>query len=269
MYKLLLVYNDREGNCNVPHGHKEYGKNRLGVWLDTQRISKKKGTLYVERINRLEKIGVVWNVLSKQWDDMYTVLVKYKEREGNCNVPHRHKGDGGNLGLWLNRQRIKKKNGTLDAECIHRLEKIGVVWDVLSKQWDDMYTLLVKYKEREGNCNVPKGHEEDGENLGNWLRKQRANKKKGTLVDAECIRRLEKTGVVWDVFSQQWDDMYTLLVEYKAREGNCNVPRGHEEDGESLGRWFNTQRIQMKTGKLVDVERIRRLEELGIIWKLR
>lgn len=50
-----------------------------------------------------------------------------------------------------------------------QLEEIGIVWDMHSQHWDDTFTLLLQYKDREGNCNIRQNHKEDDENLGKWL----------------------------------------------------------------------------------------------------
>jgi hypothetical protein len=266
MYKLLLMYKKKEGNCNVPQNHKEDGEN-LGQWLDRQRYNKKKGRLDTKKEQQLNAIGVTWDVLSQKWEDNFNLLLQYKVREGDCNVPAIHKEDGENLGQWLNNQRTYKKNGKLDTEKEKRLEEIGVTWDVLSQQWEDNFTLLLQYKEREGDCNVPGRHKEDGENLGIWLKKQRQNKKKGRL-HTEKEQQLNAIGVVLDPYSIRWETMFTLLEQYKEREGDCNVPAIHKEDGENLGYWLSQRRYNKKKGKL-DKERIRRLEEIGAVWSMR
>jgi len=144
-----------------------------------------------------------------------------------------------------------------------------VVWKVNSTQkWEDMCLFLMKYKEREGHCNVPRTHKEDGETLGIWLKTQRLFKRKGMLKNEEHIRTLEDLGVIWDPYYQRWQVMYALLSQYNENEGHCRVPPGHIEDGENLGTWLNNQRIGKTTGKLND-ERQRQLEELGVEWKLR
>ena len=50
--------------------------------------------------------------------------------------------------------------------------------------------------DREGDCNVPRSHEEKGENLGEWLHSQRQAKRKGNL-NTDLIKRLDEIGVVW------------------------------------------------------------------------
>ena len=71
--------------------------------------------------------------------------------------------------MWLSTQRTCKKAGELDMIRKKQLEEVGVVWDVISGQWEKMFALLNDFKKREGHCNVPYSHKEDGENLGWWL----------------------------------------------------------------------------------------------------
>jgi len=260
MHALLLRYKEREGDCNVPFVHQEGGE-QLGMWLNTQRHNKKNGDLDTDRIEQLESAGIVWDVLGRQWEGMHALLCAYQKRTGNCNVPLAHREDGKNLGSWLTKQRRDKKTGALGAKKEDALEALGVVWNPTAQQWNSTYELLVQFKEREGHCNVPQGHRE---NLGMWLVNQRTNKRTGKL-DAGLEKALADLGVVWDLTAQQWSGMYTLLVRYKERNGDCNVPRGHREEGKNLGNWANTQRTSEKNGKL-SKERIQRLEDLGFLW---
>ena len=262
-FDLLMVYRDREGNCMVPRNHKEDGEN-LGTWLSTQRAYKKAGVLDMIRKKQLEEVGVVWDVLADQWEKMFALLNDFKKREGHCNVPRSHKEDGENLGMWLRTQRKAKKAGKLDQIRKKQLEEVGVVWDVSSDRWEKMFALLNEFKKREGHCNVPDSHKEDGENLGVWLSTQRKAKKAGKL-DMIRKKQLEEVGVVWDMYSHRWEKMFALLNNFKKREGHCNVPRSHKEDGENLGLWLSRQRKAKKAGKL-DTIRKKQLEEVGVVW---
>ena len=196
---------------------------------------------------------------------MFILLVKYKEREGHCLIPKRHQEYREALGKWLSRQRTGKRKATLTDEYQRRLEELGVVWGPSSHQWERMFTLLVKYKERKGHCRVPKRHQEDGEALGEWLSTSCKAKRKATLSD-EYQRQLEELGVVWDPYSHQWERIFTLLVQYKEREGHFHVPFRHKEDGEALGMWLHRQRTTKKKPKM-EPKRLCRLEDLGVVWK--
>merc|ERR1712238_391370 len=132
------------------------------------------------------------------WENYFNLLVEYKEREGHCNVSRSHKEDGENLGQWLSDQRKLQKKEKLDPEKEKQMEMIGVVWDVLNQQWENSFNLLVNCKKREGHCNVPNKHKQNGETLGEWLSTQRKLQNKENL-DPEKQKWLEDLGVVWDV----------------------------------------------------------------------
>ena len=128
------------------------------------------------------------------------------------------------------------------------------------------FGLLLAFRDREGHCDVPDRHEEQGVKLGNWLSYQRAARKKGTLGDGRR-RRLEEVGVTWDQIEAQWEENFALLVEYRDREGDCDVPAKHEERGAKLGSWLSNQRTARRKG-VMDAEKEGRLKELGVRWRI-
>src|SRR5262249_41798648 len=138
-------------------------------------LSALKSNICAEIINT---IGVIW-------DEWYGCLPLCKSREGHCDVPHAHKENGFNLGYWVNKQRREKED--LSEERRQRLDKLGFVWDAHQARWEENFLHLKAYKEREGNCEVPRDHIESGVKLGRWLIKQRS--KRNTLSD-DCRRRL-------------------------------------------------------------------------------
>ena len=154
-----------------------------------------KGKLDIDKQMQLEMIGVVWDFLNQQWENYFNLCVKYQNREGRCNVPAKYEEDGKKFGMWLSTQRGLMNKERLDPEKQKLLEDVVVVWDVLSYQWENKIKFLVNYKSREGDCNVPVSHKEDGENLGHWLAKQRVLMMKGKLDTVKQIR-LEDIGVV-------------------------------------------------------------------------
>ena len=85
------------------------------------------------------------------WQERFNELVLYKEKNGNCNVPRSQ----GALGRWVNKQRTKYKKGKLSRECTSQLEGEGFNWSK-EKPWKERFDELVAYKERNGNCNVPR-----------------------------------------------------------------------------------------------------------------
>jgi predicted helicase len=127
MFRELLAYKERFGNCDVPQRWRE--NRALGIWCGRQRIERSRGGLSQERISRLEEIGFVWNLLSAAWNKMYGELCAYKERFGNCNVPAVWQ-DNPSLGTWCSNQRQDYRKGKLSSERIARLEEIGFEWKI-------------------------------------------------------------------------------------------------------------------------------------------
>jgi hypothetical protein len=92
-------------------------------------------------------------------------------------------------------------NPRLTEERRRRLEAIGFEWKVKNKmkryydrQWDAMFEKLLKFKEEQGNCLVPKRYPPDIK-LGTWVHTQRiqyrkylagtSSSKEGQFEDAE------------------------------------------------------------------------------------
>ncbi len=101
------------------------------------------------------------------------------------------------LGKWLSHQRTGKKNGTLSAERITRLEALGVIWDPFAAAFDANCAALQAIKDAGGDVNVSKEDPDPARKaLGTWLHTHRTAKKKGTM-SAERISRLTALGVWW------------------------------------------------------------------------
>jgi hypothetical protein len=276
-YLLVKQFKEREGHCDVPQLHKEDGAN-LGVWVSHQRQLKKKETLDPDRQKILSEFGFEWVLREKRanvpWEEIFSLLKQFKMREGHCNVPQSHTEDGANLGAWVNHQRRLKKTGALDPEKKKRLEEIDIEWVLRERRanvpWEEIFSLLKQFKMREGHCNVPQLHTEDGANLGHWVNNQRQLKKKETL-DPEKKKRLEEIDIEWVLVERRasvsWEDIVSLLKQFKMREGHCNVPLSHKEDGSNLGAWVSTQRHLKKKEKL-DPDRQKILEAIGFEWVL-
>ena len=73
----------------------------------------------------------------------------------------------------------------------------------------------------------------------------------------------------WDPYLDQWERSFALLEQFKEREGHCNVPDSHDEDGVKLGRWLGNLRQAKKGNRSnsnLSVERVERLDKVGIDW---
>ncbi len=121
----LVAYKERYGDCNVPQQWSENTK--LGTWVANQRSTKKSGQLSRDRVQRFEEIGFDWEPFDAFWKERFKELVAYKERCGDCNVPHRW-SENTKLGTWVANQRSAKKSGRPSRDRVRRLEQIGFIW---------------------------------------------------------------------------------------------------------------------------------------------
>jgi superfamily II DNA or RNA helicase len=253
-FAALNRFIEREGHCFVPKRYVEDGY-RLGLWLNTQRVTKE--LLPEDRVKKLDSINIVWDVLGEKWEDGFRSLLNFRNREGSCDVQQKHIESGFNLGQWVAAQRKRKSQGKLLEQRVVRLNEIDFIWDLFEMQWDKNYLLLINFKEREGNCRVPKRHVEDGIRLGQWVLDQRKNKDELTLVRKG---KLNNIGFIWDVNSDDWERGYEALVMFLRRSKHFRVPIQHIENGHNLGQWAHYQRINKNN---LPEDRIIRLVKLG------
>ena len=151
MYALAKVYYETYGNLEIPvsfktFNGKDYDKNgyALGMWIVTQRQSKKKGTLSREREEMLLQIGMRFDNKNLSWEEWYALAKVYYETYGNLEIPQRFKTFNGKdydengvaLGIWINTQRLSKKKGTLSSEREILLNNIGMIWDTRKNKSD-------------------------------------------------------------------------------------------------------------------------------------
>ena len=198
------------------------------------------------------------------WVYMYFLLMVYQQREGHTDVPFRHIEQGWHLGGWLSDQRHLYQRGILEPSRQRRLEAAGVAWNLHDRHWDTMVQLLVDFSNRHGHANVPQHYRtEQGHKLGTWLNTQRAAYRHGKMA-RERQALLEDLGVAWNQQHAKWNHMYTLLKQFRVREGHARVSLHHIEQGEKLGTWLASQRKFLKAGSLRE-DRQQRLADVGVI----
>src|SRR5262249_12103447 len=232
-YGRLKVYKEREGNCHVPDKYQQNGF-RLGQWVGIQRRSK--DMMSGERRERLDELGFVWDAREANWEEGFDYLKIYMNRNGHCRVPINYNKNAFGLGHWVDRQRQTKE--TMPAERRRQLDELGFVWNPLEADWEEGFSYLKLYREREGNCRTPHNHKENEFRLGQWMDMQRLNKDK---MSAERRQRLDDLGFVWNRLEADWEEGFSYLKIYKGRAGHCRVPQRHRENGFRLGQWVTVQ----------------------------
>jgi hypothetical protein len=188
-FDRLEKYRSEHGDCNVPS---TYPDKWLGHKVTATRQRYKQGTLSPEVIERLNKMGFVWNTYEETWEKFFELLEKYREKHGDYNVPSTYPD------LWLvqkvSNTRQRYKQGTLLPEVIARLNQMGFVWNTYEESWNVFFELLEKYRAEHGDCNVPLSYPDKW--LATKVSKTRKSYKKGVL-PPEVINRLNSMGFVW------------------------------------------------------------------------
>src|SRR5258707_2543503 len=103
-----------------------------------------------DRLQRLEALhGWSWDALSDRWEEGFSHLKWFSEREGHCRVTGDYKTEGGyRLGRWVGTQRTNKD--TVDADRRQRLEALpGWSWNVLHDWWEEGLFNLKRVSDRE------------------------------------------------------------------------------------------------------------------------
>lgn len=214
----------------------------LHSWVNDQRVKHTKGILPAHRAALLEQIGIVWQVRQRQWDEMYALAREYFADNGHLMVPRgcpEHK----RLATWVANQRKDRRAGrpTLTPQCIALLDQLNMVWEPYKTKWEHWYRIASLYYKKHGhlleNTSTP---------LGCWLSTQRTAKVENTI-SAQRQQRLEQIGMVWDVLTAQWEQMYEAAKTYYAIHEQLNVPAHYiTPDGLPLGSWISKQRRDHK-----------------------
>ena len=277
------IYYAEHKNLNVPLRYKTPGGLSLGEWIQTQRSIRKGrekyGALTPQQIERLDRIGMVWETRSETaWAKGLEAARRYYKRYGDLQVPPGYQDETGfALGNWLKNTRARQRSGALTREQSAELEALGVIWNSVDAKWERCYAEAADYYEQHGDLAFPKKYvTESGVRLGAWVENQRAYYLKGELSD-DKIRRLEAIGMLWEGRNdRQWLKAYEAAARYFQQYGDLNIPYQYvSPEGIRLGYWVVRQRAAYKgrfsiekkaNRKPLSYERKRLLDAIGMNW---
>ena len=91
------------------------------------------------------------NSLITKWDEMFGMLLAFKDKFGHCNVPLNY-NDNYDLGKWVHLIRKRRANNTLDYFKISQLEKNGFNWTLSGEErtLQHQYVNLAKVRSEHG-----------------------------------------------------------------------------------------------------------------------
>ncbi|MBV1940882.1 Helicase associated domain protein [Streptomyces sp. BV286] len=280
------------------------GSHPLGVWVADQRRYYTAGTLEASRVAGLERLGMVWSVHASAWDAGLEVARSYAAVHGHCLPPVGAvwgSGDSGGagamaIGVWAKNQRAAARKtaenaarraagetgipyaGELSESRQEALAEIDPGWCPVAWEvgWQRCYRLALAHVKADGA--LPAGAGElvvQGEDLGAWIRAQRAGWEKLMPAQQYLLETLgieppaegETVGPVRRSQEERWNTNVAAARQFHAREGHLRPARKHLEvvDGEpvKLGAWLDNTR---KRAAKLSAERRAQLAGLGLQW---
>lgn len=266
-YQIAKQYYEEHGNLTSSYDYKTDNSYyvegfNLYDWLVRQRVKLNNGTLSKKRIDKLNEIGMIWNLNDKNWNEMYKYLklILIDEKSVDLNTLKKIK-------RWLSTQKHLYVTGELDSDRTNKLFQLGINLEILEKKtWNDSYEYAKKYYEKYGNISISTSYIcEDGYRLGQWINNVKNAYRSGKL-EQEKIELLEKLDIVWDRNPSEWDIYFDKAKNYYKEYGDLNIEKSYvTEDGYKLGQWLYRQKLNRNSNFLSN-EKINRLESIGIEW---
>ncbi|MCJ0875273.1 DEAD/DEAH box helicase [Streptomyces sp. AP-93] len=210
----------------------------------------------------------VFNTERQDWRRGIEAAFRYREREGDLDVPYGHAEGPYPLGRWLSDQRRAFRAGTMTGEHAGELEELGIVWDTADQAFAENLAAARAYYELHGTLAAPRHGVALDRPVGQWLTNVR--RPGGLGKDpGRARRRAEALAAIdedWNPGERGWTVDWQRHLAYLAQllaDGarlSAIVP-GVTRHGEDIGRWLATQRRDFS--QLTDQQR-ERLLELGV-----
>ena len=255
---------DNNGNPYIPE-KLDYEGEHLGIWAQNQRVMYKVGKLSVERYEKLQSVGFIFDPAENEWNRHYEQYKRYiKTSNGNPYIPTKMDYEGEHLGKWAQTQRRMYKAGKLSAERYEKLQSVGFIFDLAENEWNRRYEQYKRYiKTNNGDSYIPNNMDYEGEHLGKWVKTQRGMYKAGKL-SVEHYEKLQSVGFIFDSVENEWNRRYEQYKRYiKTNNGDPYISKRMNYEGEHLGEWVKTQRTMYKSGK-ISQERYEKLKKIGM-----
>ncbi|MGW1134237.1 Helicase associated domain protein [Streptomyces griseoluteus] len=312
-----VIYNRLHGDLKVPFTYRVPGGEDqavqgegwpaslanfpLGQWIADNRRFYARGDMDEDRIEQLEKLGMVWSHFDVAWEEGLAAARGWAAEAGHLLAPLDATYQGYRVGIWLKNQRaaarkaaeiaqrraeglpVESSAGALSDGRREQLEDIDPAWcPAWPVEWQRCFHLVRLHLEAGRPLPTSPGDVvHQGEDLGRWVRSVRLGWDNLTTVQqwmCEHILRIEPASEDEKPSprrrqADKWALNYQAARQFYEREGHLRVPRQHVErivvgeDQEKrelrLGAWISNQRSRAAT---LTPERIEQLSTIGMRW---
>ncbi|MFB6563912.1 Helicase associated domain protein [Streptomyces sp. NPDC056400] len=212
----------------------------------------------------------VINTERQDWRRGAEAALRYRQREGDLEVPYEHVEAVGAfpLGRWLSDQRRAYRAGTMTGERAAELEELGIVWDTADAGFETNLGAARAYHDLHGTLAAPRGATALDLAVGQWLTNVRRPGGLGKDPDRAQRRAAALTAIdpSWNPgvlgWTVDWQRHYAYLTQLLAEGARLTaIVPGVTRHGEDVGRWLASQR---RNWDRLNEEQQRRLGELGV-----
>ncbi|MEU6950274.1 Helicase associated domain protein [Streptomyces sp. NPDC046316] len=303
--EAAVIYTRAHGDLRVPFTYRVPGGEEaegvgwpaslagfpLGQWTADNRRSYARGRLDADRIEQLEKLGMIWSHFDVAWDEGLSAARGWAAEHGHLLAPLDAAHQGYKVGIWLKNARAAARRavkleqrqaeglpveswaGALSPERREQLEDIDPSWcPTWPVEWQRAFHLTRLHLEEIGGelPTEPGVIIHHGEDLGRWVRSVRLGFDKLTTVQQwMCEHILGITPADEDEKpkprtsqAQKWALHLTAAQQYYQREGHLRVSRKHIETitisgdgGEGGGQ--EQREVRLKLGAWINNQRTR------------
>jgi hypothetical protein len=273
----------------------------LGQWTADARRLYARGDMDEDRIEQLEKLGMIWSHYDFAWEEGLSAARGWAAEHGHLLAPVDATFQGAAVGIWLKNARAAARKaaeierrraeglptgltaGALSDTRREQLEDIDASWcPSWPVSWQRCFHLVRMHLDT-GGAALPTAAGavlRQGEDLGQWVQSVRHGWDQLTGVQQwMCEQVLGITPAAEDEKPQprtsqaeKWAMHLAAATQFFEREGHLNVPRKHvetvlSEDGRTdqyrLGAWINNQRSRAAG---LPPERVEQLSKIGMRW---
>ncbi|WP_078853029.1 DEAD/DEAH box helicase [Streptomyces sp. NRRL S-1824] len=167
------------------------------------------------------------------------------------------------LGQWIADARRFYARGDMDQERAAQLEKLGMIWSHYDVAWDEGLTAARAWAAEHGHLLAPLDATHQGAKVGIWLKNQRAAARRGAEIEqrraeglpvqpsagamsTERREQLEEIDASWcPAWPVAWQRAFHLTRLHLDAGATLPTTAGKVvRQGEDLGHWVRTQRLQ-------------------------
>jgi superfamily II DNA or RNA helicase len=272
----------------------------LGQWIADNRRFYARGDMDEDRVQQLEKLGMVWSHYDVAWEEGLATARGWAAENGHLLAPLDATYQGAKVGIWLKNVRVAARKaaeierrraeglpvgsvaGALSDDRREQLEEIDASWcPVWPVEWQRAFHLTRLHLDEGGVLPTEPGVVlRQGEDLGRWVKTVRFGWDKLTAVQQwMCEQVLGITPATEDekpkarrTQADKWAANLAAAAQFYEREGHLIVPRKHVETVLSeegwelqfrLGAWISNQRSRAAS---LPPERMEELSRIGMRW---